>query len=135
MSATAGLTSNQKAVITLGSAVLGVLLARRWLRHRALGDAVLGPVTVTSTSYDDEDRRQEALSSQYRAAMALLQMDLDLMEPTHHPSPNEALLLEQTARNLEAAGRADDAHFLRELLHEAVALPLPGTVVDEEGEA
>lgn len=119
------MTPNQKAGVTLGSLVLGVLLADRWLRRRALGQAVLGPVYGTTTTYDDEDRRQEALSGQYRAALSLLAVDLDLMEPTRRPTPDQLLLLEQTAKNLDASGRADDAKYLRGLTREALQLPVP----------
>lgn len=115
---------NQKAVAFLLATVGGVLLARRYLRKHPVGDAIIGPdITVTPTVLTQEDFDQGALSQLQREAMDMLQVDLDTMEPTHHPNAMETIEAQNAIGKLRETGRAGDADFLATLLSDAQNLP------------
>lgn len=116
----------KKGIVAGLSFVVGVLFLRRALARPAKGDVYIDPVTVTPTTFTEQDRDDSLLSALQRQAMETLGVDLDLMSPTKKPSPMAVLDVESTIQKLAAAGKAGEASFLATLLHDAMTLPDSG---------
>ena len=107
----------QKALVGFGAFLVGVLFLRRLLAGK--GDVFIDRVEEEPATWDEKDDSDAELSELQRRAVALLAVDLDLMEPTHSPSPNEVLDIQDTIRKLRTAGKTGEADNLSKLLRQA----------------
>ena len=110
----------QKALVGFGAFLVGVLFLRRLLAGK--GDVFIDRVEEEPATWDEKDDADAELSELQRRAVALLAVDLDLMEPTHSPSPNETLDVQDTIRKLRTAGKTGEADHLATLLRQAQSL-------------
>lgn len=115
--------SEKKALVATAAFLLGLLLLRRASASGPpKGEVFIHPIEERPSTWGPGDATDAVLANLQRRAVSLLAVDLDLMAPTHSPSPNEVLDVQDVVRKLKAAGKTGEADHLATLLRQAQSL-------------
>ena len=113
----------KKALVGTAAFLVGLLLLRRsFASGTPKGEVFIHPIQERPSTWGEKDAADVLLADLQRKAVALLSVDLDLMAPTHSPSPSEVLDIQDTIRALKAAGKTGEADHLSKLLRQAQTL-------------